>query len=514
MSWTALVNAAVMGTGRTADSPPAVLGEMGLAPPDQQQRMLAGAAAMSRARRAGYRPAEAGERTAPAGAEPDTRPEVAPAAERRLAELIGAADYELVGEWFRCLTALDHPRRPPDVLVPELLTAASPHPRLRASVLPALGPLAGWLAGFNAEWSWARETGAGTSAAEVGEPALGASDQWDTAGIDDRRALLGRLRESDPAAGRELVAATWAVDSYRDRAAFLAMLSVGLSTGDEPLAEQALADRRAEVRRIAADLLARLPGSRYSRRAVARAAAAVRIERKGRRQRLVVTAPEAVTQEMVADGVDGSPPRGTGTGAWLLQQLVAAAPSAFWAAHTGLDPGEMLDLGDRTDWSAPLRTGWRSAAIRDGDRDWLLALLNQPGPDLPGPSPLGADRHLTANLRLVTSLDADTRDAWLRSNPASPLFDAALEVLPAPWSVPLSNIVRRRLGVVARADPGYSPAPRRLLRLAARRLEPPEPPELEPGAVHDRLGDSWDDLVNTLSVRAAMRCELTEEPRK
>jgi Family of unknown function (DUF5691) len=502
MSWTALVNAAVMGTGRTADSPAAVLAEIGLAPADHQQRMLVGAAAMSRARRAGYRPPEAGERTAPAGAEPDSRPEVAPAAERRLAQLLGAADYELVGEWFRCLTALDHPRRPPDVLVPELLTAASGHPRLRASMLRALGPLAGWLAGFNAEWSWARERGAGASAARTGEPALSASDQWETAGIDDRRALLGRLRESDPAAGRELVAATWAVDSYRDRAAFLAMLSVGLSCGDEPLAEQALGDRRAEVRRIAADLLARLPGSRHSRRAVARAASAVRIERKGRRQRLVVTAPETVTQEMVADGVDGSPPRGTGTGAWLLQQLVAAAPSAFWAAHTGLDPGELLDLGDRTDWSAPLRVGWRAAAIRDGDRDWLLALLNQPGPEV------------TANLRLVTSLDADTRDAWLRSNPGSSLFDAALEVIPAPWSVPLSDLVRRRLGVVARADPGYSPAPRRLFRLAARRLEPPEPPDLDPGAVHDRLGDSWDDLVNTLSVRAAMRRELTEEPRK
>ncbi|HEX9528979.1 MAG TPA: hypothetical protein VF951_15890, partial [Streptosporangiaceae bacterium] len=70
-----------------------------------------------------------------------------------------------------------------------------------------------------------------------------------------------------------------------------------------------------------------------------------------------------------------------------------------------------------------------------------------------------------------------------------------------------------RLSAVARADPGYSPAPRTLFRLAALRLEPPAPPDLDPAAVHDRLSTGWNDLVNTLSVRAAMRRELSEEPK-
>ncbi len=501
MTWTSLVNAAVMGTGRMPPTPGAALKAIGLDSGEDHTRLLHSAAVMSRARRAGYRPPQAGQWTAPAPAEADHRPEVCLAAERRLAELLGAGDYDLIAEWLRCLAALDRAQRAPDVLVPALLTGAVGRPGLRASLMPVLGPLAGWLAGFNEEWAWAGGSGDAQAAA-------GASDVWETSGIEDRRALLRKLRASDPAVGRELVAATWDVDSHRDRAVFVAMLEVGLSRDDEPLAERALADRRAEVRRAGADLLARLPGSTYMRRAAVRAATAVRIERKARRQRLVLTIPETVTQEMLADGVDGSPPRGTGVRAWLLRQVVAAVSAAFWADHTRLEPGELLALGDRSDWSEPLRAGWTAAAIRDADRSWLLALLDQPAPDRPG-----TDRHVTADLRLVTALDVEARDAWLRANPGSPLFASALELVPAPWSVPLSDLVRRRLSAVARADPGYSPAPRTLFRLAALRLEPPAPPDLDPAAVHDRLSTGWNDLVNTLSVRAAMRRELSEEPK-
>jgi len=505
MSWTGLVNAAVMGTGRAARLPGAALEAIGLVAGDDQARLLHRAAVMSRARRAGYRPPEAGQSTAPVPAEDDHRPEVCPAAERRLAGLLGAGDHDLIAEWLRCLAALDRAKRPPDALLPALLTAAAGRPALRANLLPVLGPLAKWLAGFNDEWAWACGIG-GTGVAGGVQDAGSASGVWETGGIDDRRALLGKLRANDPAVGRELVAATWDVDSYRDRAAFLAMLAVGLSPDDEPLAERALADRRNEVRRAAADLLARLPGSRYSQRAAVRATAAVRIERQGLRQRLVITIPGSVTPEMQADGVDGSPPRGTGASSWLLRQMVAGAPAAYWARHSGLEPGELLALADRSDWTEPLRAGWTAAAVRDADRAWLLALLDQPAP-----AHSGSERHVTADLRLITALDADSRDAWLRASSGNPLFAAALEVLPAPWSVPLSDLVRRRLSSVARADPGYSAAPRALFRLAALRLEPPAPPDLDPAAVHDRLSASWNDMINTLSVRADMRRELSEE---
>ena len=497
MSWSGLVNAAVMGTGRGPVPPAAELAAAGLDHDDDQVRLLHYAAALSRARRAGFRPPEAGARPGLVPADADSRPPVSLAAERRLGWLLRAGEYDLAAEWLRLLAAREPARRPPDVLLPALLTAAASRPELRAGLLPVLGPLAGWLARRNDEWAWARGAGAGRD---------DDASTWETGGIDDRRALLARLRVSDPAAGRDLVAATWATDPYWDRAEFVALLATGLSPDDEPLAERALADRRAEVRRAGADLLARLPGSRYAQRAAARAAAAVRVDRRPLPPRLTVTVPPAATPELLADGVDASAPGGVGAQAWLLRQIVAVAPASCWARHTGLRPADLLALADRTDWSGPLRSGWTSAALRDADADWLLALLDQPA--------ARGEQQVAQGLALLAALPAAAQQDWLCANPGRPLFGPALHQLPPPWSARLSDRVRGVLAGLGRADPGHSPAPRALLRLAAMRLEPPAPPDLDPGQVAARLATSWDNLLTMLSVRAAMRRELAEEPEE
>jgi hypothetical protein len=199
-------------------------------------------------------------------------------------------------------------------------------------------------------------------------------------------------------------------------------------------------------------------------------------------------------------------PTGAGARAWSLQQLVAAAPAGFWAGHTGFDPADLLALAERTDWAAPLRDGWTRAAIRDTHVGWLTALLDRPRTGRAGRPGEASGLHLLA------ALPAQARDEWLCANPGSPLFGPALESLPAPWSAQVSDRVRSVLGEASQSDSGYPQAHRALLRLAALRLEPPAPPQLDPALVHDRLAGGWSDLLSTLSIRAAMRREIAEEP--
>jgi hypothetical protein len=511
--WPELVDAAVVG-GRRAALPatPAVIAEVAEprsfagagervgARPDPGEaggRLLHLAAVASRARRAGYVPAAGGDLSAPPAVSPDERPPASRAARQRLAELLAAERTDLVIEWVRLLARTG--RRPPDALVPALLGKATYHAELRDVLRPVLGPLAGWLAVANPAWNWA-----GAAAA----PPPGQGD-WTTAGRQARLDLLEQARRRDPATGRDLVGQTWATDSHQDRAAFVAALAVGLSADDEPLLDRALADRRGEVRRAAAGLLARLPGSAYCGRAVSRAAGAVRVSVGASGPALEVTPPGEATAEMIADTLDASPPRGTGLQAWLLRQVVAAVPAAWWAEPAGLSPAGLspagrgpaglLALAAETQWAWSLQEGWADAAIRDSHGPWLAALLE-------GPSGPGAQRPHS----LLTAMVAGDRDRWLEAHVDSPLFDIAAEI-PAPWSARLSAAVSRRIAIVARVGDDNGPSAR-LLRAAAGRLDPPALPDLNPMLVHPQLADHWAAMMNTLSVRAAMRRELSQEP--
>src|SRR5215469_2439375 len=266
--WPDLVDAAVVGMGRAqlpaVASAPAGLAELA-APAGSdvpaEARLLRLTAAASRARRAGFVPPLAADRTAPDQAPDDDRPGVSGAARRRLAELLATDQTELVTEWARLLAQAG--RRPPETSIPAVLYLLKDgNDALRKALLPLLGPRAAWLATINPEWDW-------VIAASAGPPAPAS---WTTADRRARRELLELVRRRDPAAGRDLVASTWSADPAKDRAAFIAGLATGLGPDDEPLLDRAAADRQADVRRAAVGLLVKLPGSALSSRAVSRAA--------------------------------------------------------------------------------------------------------------------------------------------------------------------------------------------------------------------------------------------------
>ena len=488
--WTDLVDAAVLGTGRAAPPlPPPSLADLAQDGTSDGVSDGAGllrlAAVASRARRACYSPAAAADLNPPGEAPPDPRRGVSVAARLRLADLLADEQEELVTEWLALLAGAG--LRPPEARLPDLLWRATDSQRIREALTPVLGPLAAWLAATNPAWDWAAATGPA--------PDL---DAWTTASHRTRREMLDQVRRTDPATGRELVAATWPGDTPRDRAAFIAAFAAGLEADDEPLLDRALADSRGEVRHAAADLLAKLPASAFSQRAAARAAASVQV-----RKALVVTPPAEATPEMIADGIDARPPRGTGLQAWLLRQVTAAAPAAWWTEYAGLPPAGLLALAAPTPWAAELETGWTECAMRDAHVPWLTALLDRPRRQ--------ADEMATA---LLKALPAAERDNWLAEHPGSPLF-AAVELAPAPWSPRLSAAVSDRIVAMVRADDhphSHQTRARRLLRVSAARLDPPVAPGLDPAEVPQWLADGWAKMMNTLSVRAAMRRELAEEP--
>jgi hypothetical protein len=354
--WTDVLASALVGTARSGEN---------------AETLLEAAAAHALRRRAGVALVPAAPLPPPAPV--DDVPVVGPAAAARAGDLLAldstgrdvgpvrdmAGRLELLTEWLAAAGAAG--RRLPPELVPALLDAGRRHRGLRSLIGPVAGPLAGWLAVQRPEWSYASTS--------PPEPSINDETQvWELGSIRQRVVYLGRLRRRDPDRARDLLAAAWDAEPPDDRAELLKMLATNLSGADEPLLERALDDRRRQIRDVALDLLARLPGSAHAGRMAARATACVGVGEGGR---IEIRPPEQCDRDLRRDGVAARPPAGMGERAWWLEEIVARAPLRIWP-----EPHEFLAREVSEGWAGTLRRGLARAAAIQQDGAWAAALVD------------------------------------------------------------------------------------------------------------------------------------------
>ncbi|OLB65566.1 MAG: hypothetical protein AUI10_06210 [Actinobacteria bacterium 13_2_20CM_2_72_6] len=454
-TWPEVLAAALVGTARSGG---------------QAEALLDAAAAQALRRRAGV--ALVPGASVPAAAPPDGVPMVGPDAAARVDTLLAldsaARDatpvrdmegrLELLAEWLAAAAAA-HRRLPPELL-PALLETARRHRALRPLVGPVAGPLAGWLATQRADWSYAAST-------PPTESTVDDVDAWELGAIAGRVAYLGRLRRHDPARARELLETAWDDEAPDDRAALLGALETGLSGADEPLLERALDDRRRQVRTVALDLLARLPGSAYGRRMAARAAECVDLAGSGP---IAIVPPAACDRSMRRDGIVARPPAGTGERAWWLEEILAYTPLSGWPP-----PAEFLGREVSEAWSATVRRGLARAAAAQRHGAWAVALVDPLTADVAAHGHPD-DRLLLRALYDVLPVDELTARAGATLDRG--LADAmavgvehVLALCPKPWPPAVADAVFRALAEqLSQRGAGWRAAG--LCELAALRLAP------------------------------------------
>jgi hypothetical protein len=412
------------------------------APPER--RLLRGASLQSLRWLAG-RPLENPE-LEPVGepAEPETASAVPTGAMWRLVDILERRP-DMLTEWLQ----LVRERR---LLVPPIaLTDLLEHARLgdsdeRELVVEIGGARMRWLASFNADWRFAA----------FSDP----EEQFTSGSAEQRTAAVRRIRRYDPDRARDLLQEAWRHEGGENRASLLSTLEQGLSRADENLLNAALRDSRREVREVALQLIRRLPESEFATRWIDRAQTIVIFPGGS----LVVHEPDNVDSEWIADGLDPRPPKGIGTTAWLLQQILALTPPRIW-------PADMLASIQLSDWRVPLARGLVEAAEAYADTAWCTRLI---------------EVDLTTDYAL--ELVSERADAW------TPEFSRfLLEHLPG------------------RLDKHYA-AVAAVLRVAPWQLDPTVLPLAE-AWLDSHTGPLWlqptlERLVATLEYRLAMRREL------
>lgn len=384
--WQGLVSRALVGTARQPSAqglPEEPLSDLAMQLNEQapEPGLIGMAVLLSLYRRAGHVPAIVEHPPVPP-CEHDDMPCCSPRASQHLALMLRGQQREILPEWLQ--VAARAGVRVADQHLPDLLELGVARKDLRGEVLALLGKRGRWLAAQNPEWEYAIAdlSSVEQSASDTQRESWGSI--WQTSGRVARLALLAELRRARPAYARELLLTTWVEEKADDRAAFVAVLKTGLSIDDEPFLEGALDDRSKEVRRVAAQLLSRLPQSQLVGRMRARVEPLLRwvpgrkpvILVPGRKPVIEVSLPEDCDKSMKRDGVEQRPPYpSVGDRAWWLFQLLSAIPPSLWSQRWQEPPAELLAAAQRGEWEPVLIGGWAQAASHNQDADWAEAIV-------------------------------------------------------------------------------------------------------------------------------------------
>jgi hypothetical protein len=461
IGWDDLVSTALLGTQRRRPDPAGLPAPVRpLVAGGSEEVLLTAAAVLANYRRAGQVPVRPEARLPLA--ERDGRPLVPPAARRRLLRM----PVELLGEWLQAVHEKGM-RVPPEHL-PALAEAARTRPGLRPPLAAVAGPAGSWLGERNPEWAFL--------------VAVADERAWEYGGALQRREWLRRTLAADPGAARTALASAWTREPAGDRAEFLAVLGEHLDPSDEPFLESALDDRAGQVRETAAELLARLPGSRLAERMRECAARLVRPDG----ERWAVTPPDPDDAALLRDTGGVRHP------AELLRRIVGATPLGHWAQY---GPPEQLIAR-----AGPvLRGGWTLAAGRQRDALWGAALLA-------AADPASIDGTLIEMVRLLPARLHGPALAVLAAKLTPQAMAAAVTSIPQPWTPELGTAVldwlaahpgNRGLGGAART--AGRTVPTRCLR------HPIATAPLPIGAA-----PWWRELATTLTFRREMHEELEQ----
>jgi hypothetical protein len=496
-TWPDVLASALVGTARGGGQPDA---------------LLDAAAAQALRRRAGV--ALVPGAALPTPAPPDDVPAVGPDAAARVDTLLALDSasrdalpvrdmegrLELLSEWLGAAATAG--RRLPPELLPALLEAGRRHRALRPLLGPVAGPLAGWLGAQRSDWSYA-------SSAPGAESTVDDADAWELGAIGARVGYLHRLRERDPDRARDLLATAWDDEAPDDRAALLGALETGLSPADEPLLERALDDRRRNVRAVALDLLARLPGSAWGQRMAARALEHVDLGGSGP---IAIEPPAACDRSMRRDGVVARPPAGTGERAWWLEEILAHTPLSVWPSPAGILAREVSEA-----WAATVRRGLARAAAAQRDTAWAVALVE------PLTAEVAAHGHPDDRLLLralydvlpVEELTARASTALDRGLPDAMAVgvEHVLALCPKPWPPAVADAVFRALAEqLGHRGGGWRAAS--LCELAALRLPAREAPRATELVQHlhvVRRGDPGVAFVERFATTLRYRQDMLKE---
>jgi hypothetical protein len=219
----------------------------------------------------------------------------------------------------------------PPIVLPHLFNRCLEEPPFFMTIEPVIGKCGQWLLQQNPQWHSLCLTTDST--------------EWLVAPFGVRQNMLLQLRKTNPRQAIDLLQSTWETERPEHRAEFLNALHEGLNPSDEAFLYSTLADRRREVRQVAADLLVLLPNSKLALEYITFAQTCFLLEEKNKKPSLVRVFPKELPAEWRSHGIETM-----GTGpltdvqrqSWGFQ-LLRRIPCRYWSDSFNASPTSILE---------------------------------------------------------------------------------------------------------------------------------------------------------------------------
>ena len=363
MAWEEIVKTALVGTERSQLSEKC-LSDLQILGIDTNGNMslviLKAAAIYSRMQKAGMM-LPVWEKKVPKAAPKDKAPICNAKAIKFLSLMMSGTHEAALPEFMQHLVL--HNKRLPIEKLPELFNRCKSQKNLWSILAPTVGKQGEWLIEQNPAWHHL-----------LLKPK---NDDWETSSSNERKAMIHYLRKTSPQKAITLLESTWSSENLPTKTAFLDLLNTGLSKQDEAFLENCLDDRRKDIRKLAATLLARIDESDLVQRMLERVKGLIVIKKRtDQKIKLDITLPENCDDVMIRDGIDPSLQwfKG-GIRASRLGQMIVAIPPNKWNTFFDAGATEILDIYVRSEWGELLVQAMMEATALHKDEEWMEVLL-------------------------------------------------------------------------------------------------------------------------------------------
>ena len=252
-------------------------------------------------------------------------------------------------------------------MVSVLLTTGTTQKKLQLLIADCCGKRGEWMATFNNSWNFS---------AVVSD-----DERWNTGTFEQRKELLKQTRKSDPHKAREWVQQTWEQEDVNAKVSFLEIFGDNIQRQDLSFLESLANEKSKRVRDEATHLLKQIPGSSIVRLYEKALGESVILKKEkgllGLKSKTVLQfkVPGTIDESIFKTGIDKLCNNKEMTDdEYIVHQLMAHVPPAFWERHFEFIPEAVIDLFQKDDSGKKMITALVSATTRFKDAHWAHEL--------------------------------------------------------------------------------------------------------------------------------------------